>query len=79
MSLNSEFGVVILFLSFFFFFFLEICISALLQGEAHFLSNKKVSKVGLDEHLRRRLYRLSGVGWAAGSRWPWAFQFPDET
>ena len=55
------------------FFFL---ISALLQGKAHFLSNKKVSKVGLDEHLRKRLYRLSGVGWAAGSGWPWRLSEP---
>ena len=69
--------MVILFLSFFlFFFFLEICILALLQGKAHFSSNKEVSKVGLDEHLRRRLYRLSGVGWAAGSGWPWRLSEP---
>ena len=54
--------MVILFRFVFFFF-----ISALLQGKAHFLSNKKVSKVGMDEHLRKRLYRLSG-GVGSGER-----------
>ena len=31
------------------------------------MSNKKVSKVGMDEHLRKRLYRLSG-GVGSGER-----------